>query len=114
MFETIIFRSVAGTTCRIRSSILGDVLVRDLDAGSGGDFDIERELAGVGLREESPAEERIDRKTGNEDSEQQRQRQRRPPQRAAHRALIEIEQPLNMPLNHALKRPPSDRFSRPP
>ena len=39
----------------------GHVLVRHFDAAPRGDFHVEGELAGVGLREEGPAEKRINR-----------------------------------------------------
>ena len=71
MFETIIFRSVGGTIVADQVFDPGDVLVGHFDAGAGGHFDVDGELAGVGLREERPAEERIDRQAGDEEAEQQ-------------------------------------------
>ena len=88
---------------------LGDIVVGDFDARSGGNFHVDGELSGVGLRKEGPAEKGIDAQTGHKNAQQQRQRQSGTLQRAADPAFIKIQQRLNPRLNQALKRPPQER-----
>src|ERR1039457_2330981 len=55
----------------------GYVLVGHFNTGSGGHFDIERELARIGLREEGPPKKWIDRQAHEEDAHEERNSQRR-------------------------------------
>ncbi len=77
MLETIILKSAGSTTCRIRSSIFRDILVGDFDARAGGDLQVDGELAGVGLREERHAQQRINRQAGYEQAQQTHDREHR-------------------------------------
>ena len=77
MFETIILRSDGGTTFADQVLDLGHVLVGHLNSGSRGHLYVERELPRVGLREEGPAQKRInapDSPTNTPISSSQRQR----------------------------------------
>ena len=66
MLETIRLKSFGSISCRIRSSTLRDVLIRHLNAGSGGHFDVDGELAGIGLGEKRQSQQRVNRQAQEE------------------------------------------------
>ena len=57
MFETTILK--VGRVDHVSDQVfdLRDVLFGDLDAGAGGDFQVDRELSSIGLREERDAQD---------------------------------------------------------
>ncbi len=69
-----------------------DVLFGDFQAGTGGGLHVDGELAGVGAREEGNAEEGIDPQAEHEYGSQGCYGQARTDERAAHQALVEIEE----------------------
>ena len=97
MLETIIRKSCGSTVWRIRSSILATYCIGDFEARAGRRFQVDGELAGVGLREEGQAEERVDRQAGHEQRPSEGDGQAGTLQRAAHPALVEIEQAVELP-----------------
>ena len=72
MLETIILKSCGIDGVPDQVLDLGHILFGHFDARAGGRFQVDGELAGVGLREEGQAEEGIDRQAGDEQAHQER------------------------------------------
>ena len=92
MLETMILRSLGGMTDRIRLSSLRDLLFGIDQPGSRRRFDVDDELAGVGLREEGKSEERKEQQAGAEADDKHRHGQHRDRQQPKHDAVVDPQQ----------------------
>src|SRR5579864_4788988 len=73
---------------------LGYVLLGDFDARPGRDFQIDGELAGIGLREESQSQQRIDRQAEHKHARQCSNGEPRSLHRSPYPALIKIQKTI--------------------
>ena len=95
IFETIMLKSCRSDRLADQVFDLGDIFVRDFDPGAGGSFEVDGELAGIGARERRHRpKKRIDPQAGHEDAHQQQPPSARDASARAHRAFVDIQQPV--------------------